>query len=187
MNMLQLAGMTQLQQQAVRDTYAWIDKANALYGLNIPHIPVDFKLRGTTAGKAWGTSKIQYQPTLLVENGQDFLDRTVPHEVAHIVVNTMAPNAGMARTTVTRTGRIQRRRLVKSHGPEWQRVMRNFGLNPKRCYSYDTSNARQGKLSCGYTYACKCQSFNLTIVRHRRIQAGRSYFCKACKQELVKV
>ena len=170
--------MTELQKMAIEQTKFWIDLANEMYGLNIPHVPVSFNLRGHTAGKAMCRRgivrdfEIRYNAVLLEENGENFLNRTVPHEVAHLVVYAQYPSR------------------TKPHGYEWKRVMRDFGITPKRCHSYDTSNAtvrRRGRLDREYPYKCGCRTHMLTVIRHRRILKGAGYTCKVCRQKLQAV
>ena len=165
---------TNLNQLAIDKTYEWIAKANAMYGINIPHVPVDFKLRGTTAGKARCSvyqPRIQYQPVILSENPDTFIKRTVPHEVAHIVVVYLYGNG------------------VKPHGREWKSVMHRFGVDSSRCHSYDVSTVRQKRSSLNHQYAydCGCKTYQLTIIRHRRILKGAQYRCNKCKGVLKPV
>jgi len=160
---------TNLKQLAIRETYKWIDEANSLFDLNIPHIPIEFTLRGTTAGKAWccgSNRKIQYHPVLLAQNTDGFIRRTIPHEVAHIVVHAMYP--------YTR---------VRPHGNEWKFVMRAFGVETTRCHKYDVSEVRQSrqKLDKVFEYRCCCKTYRFTIIRHRRCLKGVKYSCPKCK------
>lgn len=178
-----------LRTKAIDATYHFIDIANGLYGLSIPHIPVTFNLRGTTAGQAWTGGKngasIRYQPELMEQNEKDFFEDTIPHEVAHIVVHYLYPNSKVRRGTYNyRTGRTTYRRVVKPHGNEWKRVMRDFGVKPERCHTYDTGNVGQRKLAKAYTYKCACQTFQLTQIRHRRILQGKKYSCQKCRTVL---
>lgn len=170
-----------LRQQAVNLTYHYIDIANQHFGLNIPHVPVDFNLRGTTAGKAWGGRKIQYQPVLLEENGDKFLNRTVPHEVAHIVVYHLYPQARMRMSNG--------RRMIKPHGKEWKRVMAIFGIDSSRCHSYDVSNVstQKTKLARAFKYKCNCKVWDFTVIRHRRCLKGMKYSCPKCRGVLEAV
>ena len=170
--------MTELQKQAVEQTHFWIDFANEIYSMNMPYPTISFKLKGKTAGIASfspmsNDTGVRYNSILLEENGNDFLKRTVPHEVAHLVV--------YARWMIERNGK------PTPHGYEWKRVMRDFGLNSTRCHSYDVSNSMvrtKGRMARVYSYKCGCQTHNLTIIRHRKIQEGDRYTCKRCRQIL---
>ena len=165
--------MTDLQKDAVEGTQFWIDYANELYDLSIKCPPVSFKLRGSTAGQARYSSlkndeEIRYNAVLLEENGKDFLDRTVPHEVAHIVVRH----------------KFSGRR--KPHGYEWKSVMRDFGLSSKRCHSYDTTNSRQsrGRMPRPFIYVCSCREHNVTKNIHNKMLRGQRRYCKLCRTNI---
>jgi SprT protein len=178
--------METIQDQARRLTKEYIDKARSLYDIEIPYPSIEFNLKGTTAGKA-NASRIRFNATLLSENTETFLLRTVPHEVAHVVVQHKYPNAN----SCYRTYNGSYRRNIKPHGKEWKQVMRDFEVEDiGRCHSYDTENVRSSRssrssLARSFSYKCACQIYNLTIVRHRRILKGQTYSCKKCKQKLV--
>ena len=160
--------MTELQIEAIARTKEWIDLANKDLGLNIPYPTVSFKLKGRCAGQARPMSnELRFNAVLLEENGNAFLKRTVPHEVAHIVARN-------------KYGRVQ------SHGVEWKSVMRFFGLEPTRCHTYDTSNSSvsRKRMEREFLYKCACQTFKLTKTRHRRALKGAQYICKNCKTVL---
>jgi len=165
--------MTSLQEQAIEKSKYWIDFANDRYRLNITYPTISFKLKGRCAGKANYTKHlVKYNAVLLEENGDTFLERTVPHEIAHIVV------------------RHKYGHYATAHGYEWKSMMMAFGCNPSRCHSYDTTNSAQGrksKLGKNFDYKCGCKIYNLTVIRHRRILKGAIYTCRNCKTPLTAV
>ena len=128
-----------------------------------------FDLRGTRAGLALcqhgQPPLIRLNPVLLAENA-DFVNQTVPHEVAHVGV-------------FYRLGRPPRR----PHGEEWQRLMRLLGAAPARTHRYDVTNAVTRRLT-RYRYACACREHWLTSIRHRRTRRGVDYRCRQCGQPL---
>lgn len=122
--------MRLLMNECVHLTYEWVEKCNKTFGLNMPAFRVEFSLKGTTAGMAYiGQKVIKYNPTLLRENPEAFLARTVGHEVVHHAAYAKYGNE------------------ISGHGEEWKRMMRKLGLPDTRCHSYDTSNVptRVGK------------------------------------------
>jgi SprT protein len=142
------------------------------YGTRLPQAALDFSLRGRCAGQARveknGATHLRINLQLLAENLDDYLSQTIAHEVAHLVVNWQA-----------RKMRLQPR----PHGNEWQAVMLDcFGLEPKRCHSYQTTPARV--VPRPFLYTCGCREHRLTSIMHNRI--GRSYqaLCKACRTPL---
>ncbi|BCX88081.1 hypothetical protein MIN45_P0448 [Methylomarinovum tepidoasis] len=135
----------------------------------LPAFEVAFDLRGKAAGQmVAGRSgvRLRFNPVLLRQNWEDFLHTVVAHELAHAVVWW------------------QYGRRAKPHGPEWQAVMRLFGLEPQRCHDYDVAGGQARRLQ-RFRYRCGCREHALTSIRHGRIQRGeREYVCKFCGQRL---
>lgn len=157
--------MTEYQTLASQQTKDWIDLANDLYGLSMSYPTVSFKLRGKTAGKAFVTRwEVRYNAVLLEENKEKFLGRTVPHEVAHLVAR-----------------RLHTGRSIRPHGPEWKKIMRDFGVEFSRCHSYDVTNSTMRKSKPKHHYRCACRDHWLSDICHRRAQKGAGYYCKKCK------
>ncbi len=115
-----------LHRQQVRElTRDYISMARQIYQREFHDIAVVFDLKGRAAGMymAQGNSRvIRYNPYIFAKYYDDSLKTTVPHEVAHYVVDLMFSA-----------------RRVKPHGTEWQRVMLAFGAEPKATGRYDLS------------------------------------------------
>lgn len=106
--------------------------------------------------------------TFFIENQHDMVHDTIPHEVAHLLVDEIY-------------GRVKR-----PHGPEWQRMMK-FVLNvePNRGHSYDMTNInvrRQRRI----TYSCDCREHRVSATMHHKMVDGRKYGCKRCGGMLVR-
>lgn len=145
-------------------------------GLSMP--TCSFDLRGTTAGKAL-TGKVSKLPggkrviermwhvqlnaVLIMENYETFMADIIPHEVAHLVTRKLHGSK------------------VAAHGPEWQQVMRAFGLQPKRCHSMDVSNARAVQ---SFELACSCKTFELPLGKFKKALRG-IVICAKCKGPLA--
>ena len=147
-------------------------RACAFYGLDLPAATIDFSLRGLCAGQARiernGHTCLRINRQLLMENLDDFLRNTIPHEVAHLVVNWPYRN---------------RRLRPRPHGQEWQAVMKDcFGLEPVRCHNYRTTPARV--VQRPFLYACSCREHRLTSIMHKRISRSSQALCKACRTPL---
>lgn len=71
----------------------------------------------TTAGYAFylPVNIVRFSAELMHEHTQNFIDDTIPHEVAHIVANNVFG--------------------AKGHGAAWKRVMLALGVNPTRLHS----------------------------------------------------
>ena len=159
-------------QRAHAETLALLAQAEGDFALTIPEVAVRFDLRGGAAGQAvfsrCGKMAIRYNGLLLRENGEGFLRRTVPHEVAHIVV------------------RLLHGPRCRPHGREWQQVMAHFGAEAVCCHSYDIRRAATRRLR-RYAYRCGCREFALTSIRHGRVQRGQVYLCSYCRQPLRQI
>lgn len=129
--------------------------ANKRYNIDLKFPTVVYMKRGTTAGTAnYRTWTIDINPVLLVENFDDMLNDTVPHELAHLITDTVYPEAHESGPMV-RTRRGWKRGKRSVHGAEWQSVMRVLGVNPSRTHNYDTTNARTREKT-SYDYKCNC-------------------------------
>lgn len=117
-------------------------------------VSISYTLRGTTAGTFQpGTRNVNFNSILLMENIDDFIYRTVAHEVAHYVhnINTKDLEGGTEYFGhYMRTGRRMKRDI---HGTDWQRIMVLFGAPVSRTHSYDVTNAA---VRTKRTYAVKC-------------------------------
>ncbi|MEZ5066647.1 MAG: SprT-like domain-containing protein [bacterium] len=134
----------------------------------IPEPRVEFGLRGRAAGDACpSTGVTRYNGDLLVRYGDVFVDRIVPHEVAHIV-------------TWAVFGR------VKPHGREWRAVMAFFGADPSVTHDFETVPARRVRR---FRYRCSCSTQHLLVKRaHLRIRRGTAeYRCRRCGELLIQV
>lgn len=166
--------------------------AEAAYNITVRPPRVVYNKRGTTAGTAnYREWVINLNPVLLMENIDTFIDRTVPHELAHLVVYQVYPEAYQTELVRTRTGYKRTKRDV--HGSYWQEVMRKIGANDnRRCHSYDTTNSKVKKTVTKYEYRCTgCQqSMMVSAKRHSQLSANpRAVYHSACgrgsKLELV--
>lgn len=135
--------------------------------LMLPLPVVVFDLRGTTAGQAWGDSKIRLNVDLLLsEHREHMLNQTVPHEYAHCVVEANWPKA-------------------QSHGREWKWVMSMLGLRPDRTHNMPVKKVRHHPRNHGYN--CACRTHYVTNLIHKRIQAGQVRYCRNCDTEITKL
>lgn len=156
--------MTPLQQTVIAKVESCIHQANRHLNQHFPLPVVNFKQRGKIAGSArlqgW---EVRFNPVLLAENPQAFLDEVIPHEVAHLVVFKLF-------------GR------VRPHGREWQGVMHNvFGVAPRTTHSFDISSV-QGQT---FIYRCQCSEHQMTVRRHNKIVRGQAvYHCRRCGSQL---
>lgn len=164
--------LSSLETEAVAHTHRLIRLAQEHFGVS-PEMPViRFDLRGKAAGmvvfRQRQNTTIRYNRVMLAENGADFIEQTVPHEVAHLVVRQL--HGARARP----------------HGAEWRSLMRFFGAEPKRCHSFAVSQP-PARVMRYFLYRCECRHHRLSAIRHNRSQLGTSYLCRRCGTRLFPV
>ena len=133
-------------------------------------IPVSFRtdMKGI-AGLAYcyNNKRIELSEQLFLENIEEFLSDTIPHEVAHILTAILYPDA------------------KQDHGPEWKSIMRKLGVNPRRCHKYDITSCFKSKDRIKYTCACDNYTHMLSKIRHERVKIGTIYRCNTCDNRLI--
>lgn len=132
-------------------------------------VKVEFSSKlGVTAGYAtYKTKLIELNTFLFLENIEEFFNRTIPHEVAHLVVNELYPKA------------------KQNHGPEFRLVMETYGADPKTYHSYNTDSVRKPKKLFVYTCACDGNLFKLSTRLHNSIEGSKQIRgCRTCRTQL---
>jgi len=136
---------------------------------DLQEIYIKFDLKGVVAGQycyQFGKPWFCVNMILAIENIEEYLARTVPHEFAHYIDHCIHGSTG--------------------HGRNWKRIMVNvFGLNPKRCHNYDVSNALVRKVNRPHVYKCQCNEYPITPHVHKKISRGKVYTCRKCNTNLV--
>lgn len=153
-----------------------VAEANEKFDLHL-NPSISFTVRGSTAGWARGTTELNFNYQLMVDNWDDF-DSTFIHEVAHLVDSALHPE--LKRRELyrdARTGRVRRsKRSV--HGPTWQRIMVRLGADPKRTHNYDVSAVSRRKTRHVWTCACGSK-MELGPKRHKNMLSGaRRYWMR---------
>jgi SprT protein len=159
-------GLEGLARERVAELLA---RAESHFGIGIARPEIRFDLRGKAAGQFRSRDghhcELRFNRELMLRHGERFLDRTVPHEAAHLVAFLLnGPR-------------------VRPHGKEWQAIMHLFGTAPERCHEYDVAGLQTRRLR-RYLYRCACRAHQLSSIRHNRILRGQTYFCRACGSEL---
>lgn len=154
--------------------------AERKFGRKFPMPSVTYQLRGTTAGTAQvSANHINLNAVLLLENGADFINRTVPHEFAHIVDYVLHPENFQRSAPVSRWSSARGKRSV--HGPTWKAIMVAFGAEPSRCHSFDVASVR--KKTTKYVWVCPTcgAEAELGPKRHAKMESGASrYWVPGC-------
>ncbi len=191
------------RQRVIDETTACIYKADDLFNQSFDLIPVSFDLMGRAAGMYRvrnGQRVIRYNPWLFARYFKDNLANTVPHEVAHYIVDMVY---GCVQRSVvhlrnrkkkpSRTGLFKYREAgtvghayrVRPHGEEWQALMVAFGADTSRTCRYGLEGipVRSQKQ---HGYFCSCTTHRLSTRRHNKIRNKTArYFCRQCRGELI--
>lgn len=111
----------ELKQKITEDTETWMRLACEKFCVDYVPVQVEFNIRGAgLAGQAWlSKRKIRYNIFIAYDNQDEFIARTIPHEVLHIV-----------------DGLIHG--YTHGHGKVWKEMMQRCGLDSTRCHSYKT-------------------------------------------------
>lgn len=115
----------------------------------------------TTAGRAhYGEECIELNPLLITVSDVVEIERTLKHELAHLVA-------------YERCGKIQRRRL-QPHGAEWQEACDDLGISGEaRCHELELPGRRMQKQ---FVYDCPACGDKI-----ERVKRFRGYIaCYAC-------
>lgn len=159
------------EEQVCSETNEVIRLASRIYRQDFPTIPILFDLKGRAAGmyRVYNRDRvIRYNPYLFAKYFDDNIATTVPHEVAHYVVDLLY---GIAR--------------VRPHGSEWQQVMLALGAEPSVTGRYDLAGIpirRQQR----HSYQCTCTRHDISTARHNKILRGKAhYYCRNCKSKLI--
>lgn len=173
--------LADLKLKAISETERHIKEGAKRLGIEPFSVPISFDLKGGTAGKAYSTiftktdrvqpDAIKYNAALMERHPEDFLTRTVPHEVAHLLAGVCYGAS------------------IKPHGHEWKSVMRMLGADPSRCHSYDVEGIKKKKSRFRHLYTCLKGCPNerhfITTVKHSKIVKNKArYVCNSCRQEI---
>lgn len=123
---------------------------------------VTLDLRGQRAGVAYlNRNLLRFNGQMYHDHQQEFLDQTVPHEVAHLIAHVVyGPR-------------------IRPHGREWQALMTDlYGLPATRCHNFPVQSGRR---KTNYYYQCSCPGpVPFTAQRHAWVTRGRQYQCLKC-------
>lgn len=130
---------------------------------------VQFSLRsdiGKTAGYAYQAEcRIELNTQLLIDNFDEFMETTIPHEVAHIIQAHKFPRAKQA------------------HGPEFRLICMQIGF-PKAGrthHNFDLSGVVTVKEKKRFQYACACTpNYFFSTRLHNAMERGEKRGCGTC-------
>jgi len=156
--------------------------------LVLPSPTVKFDLRGVVAGQASGGRLIRLNMGFVMKNGDDMLNQTVPHEVAHAWLQAKRDpshvrDAGsMQQYALNKMYGYRTRRPKRNpHGDTFMRYLSFLGGETKRCHNYDTSSVTTKKQ---HRWEYKClgcgKVFTVTTCIHNKLMRGQVRFHPPC-------
>jgi predicted SprT family Zn-dependent metalloprotease len=161
------------------------DKLEKSTGKRVSRPTILFNLRSRTiAGMSQnGGHTIRFNLAFVKHNGEDMVNQTVPHEIAH---------AWLTRTgdpSHVRSSYFERKRR-SPHGHKFMEVLGFLGGREKRTHNYALDKAFLGKRAMTYTWKCSnCgYKYELTIKRHNKaLRNPGCYFHPKCGSEKGKL
>tara|TARA_R110002095_G_scaffold58067_1_gene49869 strand:- start:28 stop:537 length:510 start_codon:yes stop_codon:yes gene_type:complete len=158
------------QRLVISETKKQIQKASVILDKPFKMIPVEFDLRGHTIGM-YKVSKnkrvIRYNAQIFAKYFEQNLRDTVPHEVAHYIVDMQYG-----------------RKNIRPHGTQWRQLMEQLGAKPERTANYDLTGVPKRRYTT-VAYQCGCQQHQLGIRRHNKLAKQQvRYFCRRCGDSL---
>jgi SprT protein len=171
--MLQIIPIQAEQQaQIIAATESYIKQASQKLNYSFKPVLIRFDLKGRAAGMYKVTRfqrMIRYNPYIFSKYFSENITVTVPHEVAHYIVDELY---GIKNT--------------QPHGKEWRNIMAMFKADASVTCCFDLEGIPSRHYQ-RFEYTCLCRSHKLTRIRHNRVLKGIQYFCRSCKKELVAV
>jgi SprT protein len=152
------------QQLIIQKVEQCINHASSYFEQNFRLPKISFNQRGKIAGCArLQTNELRFNPVLLSDNIDAFLEEVVPHEVCHLLAYKLFGK-------------------VRPHGKEWQNLMLElFGVKGQTYHQMDVTKVK-GK---SYSYRCGCGPIELGIRRHNKVLKGQQiYICIKCRGPL---
>ena len=153
------------QQLVIKKVKQCIEHASTHFDQHFFLPKIRFSQKGKIAGCArLQTNELRFNPILLDDNVDVFLEEVVPHEVCHLLAYWLFGK-------------------VRPHGKEWQNLMLElFSLKGRTYHQMDVTKVK-GK---SFNYRCQCGPIELGIRRHNKLLTGKQiYVCKKCRCPLT--
>lgn len=161
---------TELQQQALNKIEEVRIQLEQLYLIKFPELTVSFDINSTRiAGLAYiYKNKVRFNNHFLEKYKEEFINITVPHEIAHIGACVVYGYN------------------IRAHGPEWKRMMLRLGCDPNRCHTY-VADVTSNRTSIKHLYTCnKCgESIPVGDKIHKNIINGLNYTHIKCGGQVL--
>lgn len=136
------------------------EKASFYYGRDFRIPSITFFTKGTSAGFASPAKwLVMFNQVLYLENKEQFLNKTVPHEVAHLIDYVINPE-----NFVRKHGK--RRSL---HGPTFKFIMSEVlgAEDNSTTHTYNTKSVRRRNIKRRYVWACSRCDRQIELTPHK--------------------
>lgn len=170
----------ELKTRVIVELQRCVDIINHKYNQSFVVPRVTYDVRGTRAGYVKGKQwLIHLNPDFFVNDAEEMINETGPHEFAHLVDTILNPET-KEQVSQTRSGNYRRKKR-SLHGPTWKSIMHAMGKSPERCHTMDVSNVRTKRVRW-YTYKCAVcgQTGEIGPKIHKQILNGRVVSFKKC-------
>jgi len=148
---------------------ALVQLSEKKWGISLASVNIDFKTRGSCAGKAKilpnQTMQISFNEAVFAADVAHHLQDTVAHEVAHLVCFRLFG------------------KRIKPHGFEWKQIALQLGAMPKASGRYSLEGVSVRRLQ-RFLFRCSCREHQITAHRIRKITLGASYLCTFCGEKI---
>lgn len=165
----------QVVEQTVRH---YINMAEKQHGRTFEMPTIEYFHKGRKAGhaKSWLWT-VGFNTGLLEDNLQRYMVRTIPHEVAHLVVYAVH-------------GQLFKNGKRDSHGEKFKAQMDAFGCENTRCHTMDTSKVSQKKRkTTKHPVKCTCCDWSGEIgtIRKNKMLRGTLYTHRGGKSHRIEL
>ena len=154
-------------QGVVNNTVSLIE---AKYGIKFPApIVIRYDINSARIGglALMGRNTIRLNNHFLEKFKDEYINRTVVHEVVHLGVHQVYSVGQGLRTD--------------GHGAEWKRMMRSVGAEPSRCHTFE-ADAGVGRQKAKFVYKCNLCRRDISVGPkvHNKLQLGAIYHPHCC-------
>ena len=165
--------ITEKQKKAIEEkVIETVNKINNHYHIDMQTPKIFYDVQGTNGGLAkYASMSVHFNIKIMLENFDDYLRSTVPHEVCHI---------GVWQKYLKEKKQVS----PKAHGAEWKLMMFVVGAPARRTHEYDVDEIK--KSISQYEYHCLCkQALIVSSIIHNKIKKGKIYECVRCHNLLT--
>ena len=166
-------------------------KLNKQFKRNLPAPRVYFDLRSRRIAGEASDGRIRFNLAYVPNNGEEMLNQTVPHEVAHVWLRAIGDpshvrSSAQAIHDFNRVSLGMRRTRRSPHGPTFMRVLGFLGGRMERTHNMKVDATSLGRRGVTWKYKCECRTHEVSTIKHNKMRRGQTRICKYCRANLVR-